>query len=47
MNAYDVFAAATETNALKVVLEGSAYRQLIAAGDSSAIAAQATRRRSR
>jgi alcohol dehydrogenase len=42
MHAYDVFAAAAETNALKVVLEGSKHQQLIAVGGSSAIAAQAT-----
>ena len=36
MGAYDVFAAAAETNALKVVLEGSP--QPIAAGDDSAVA---------
>jgi alcohol dehydrogenase len=31
MDAYDVFAAAAETNALKVVLEGSRHQQLIPA----------------
>jgi alcohol dehydrogenase len=33
MEAYDVFAAAAETNALKVVLEGTKHLQLVPAGD--------------
>jgi alcohol dehydrogenase len=35
MDAYDVFGAAAETNALKVVLEGAQRRQPIAAADST------------
>ena len=35
MEAYDVFAAAAETNALKVVLEGSKHQQLISSSRSA------------
>jgi alcohol dehydrogenase len=42
MEAYDVFGAAAETNALKVVLEGSKHQQLVAAADQPAVAAHAT-----
>lgn len=38
MNAYDVFGAAAETNALKVVLEGTKHQQLIAVSDTLAVA---------
>jgi alcohol dehydrogenase len=41
MDAYDVFAAAAETNALKVVLEGTKHQQLIPAGAAPATAVQA------
>jgi alcohol dehydrogenase len=34
MEAYDVFGAAAETNALKVVLEGAKHLQLVPAGDA-------------
>ena len=34
MEAYDVFGAASETNALKVVLEGSKHLQLVPTGDA-------------
>jgi alcohol dehydrogenase len=34
MEAYDVFSAAAETNALKVVLEGAKHLQLVPAGDA-------------
>jgi alcohol dehydrogenase len=34
MDAYDVFGAAAETNALKVVLEGAKHLQLVPAGDA-------------
>jgi alcohol dehydrogenase len=40
MDAYDLFAAAAETNALKVVLEGTKHLQIVAAGDRPAVAAQ-------
>ena len=39
MDAYDVFAAAAETNALKVVLEGSKHQQLIPARERPAVTA--------
>ena len=35
MEAYDVFGAASETNALKVVLEGSKHLQLVPVGDAA------------
>ena len=38
MDAYDVFAEAAETNALKVVLEGVKHEQLLVAADSPAVA---------
>ena len=38
MEAYDVFAEAAETNALKVVLEGVKHEQLLVAVDSPAVA---------
>jgi alcohol dehydrogenase len=38
MDAYDVFADAAETNALKVVLEGVKHEQLVTAADSTAAA---------
>jgi alcohol dehydrogenase len=41
MEAYDMFGAAAETNALKVVLEGSKHQQLIATGDRPAVAVHA------
>jgi alcohol dehydrogenase len=41
MDAYDVFGAAAETNALKVVLEGAKHQQLIAVSDRPAVAMQA------
>jgi alcohol dehydrogenase len=41
MDAYDVFAAAAETNALKVVLEGSKHQQLIPASTRPAVTAHA------
>jgi alcohol dehydrogenase len=34
MEAYDVFGAAAETNALKVVLEGTKHLQLVPTGDA-------------
>ena len=40
MDAYDVFADAAETNALKVVLEGSKHRQLVAVGSRTATGAR-------
>ena len=39
MDAYDVFAAAAETNALKVVLEGTKHLQLVTTDRESAVAA--------
>ncbi len=39
MEAYDVFGAASETNALKVVLEGSKHLQLVSVGDAAGIEA--------
>ena len=41
MEAYDVFAAASETDALKVVLEGSKHLQLVEADGEPAVAATA------
>jgi alcohol dehydrogenase len=41
MDAYDVFGAAAETNALKVVLEGTKHQQLIPAGERPAVAVHA------
>ena len=38
MDAYDVFGSAAETNALKVVLEGTKHQQLIAVSDRPAVA---------
>ncbi len=43
MDAYDVFADAAETNALKVVLEGVRHEQLVAAAGAHAGAATASR----
>jgi alcohol dehydrogenase len=39
MAAYDVFGAAAETNALKVVLEGAKHLQLVPTGDAAGVAA--------
>ena len=39
MDAYDVFAAASETDALKVVLEGSKHLQLVVVDGEPAVAA--------
>jgi len=41
MDAYDVFGAAAETNALKVVLEGAKHLQLVPAGAGAAAGATA------
>jgi hypothetical protein len=41
MAAYDVFAAAAETNALKVVLEGAKHQQLLASDELLAVGAGA------
>ncbi|MGH3133063.1 MAG: zinc-dependent alcohol dehydrogenase family protein [Gaiellaceae bacterium] len=42
MDAYDVFAAAARTNALKVVLEGTKHLRIVAADHRSAVVAQAS-----
>ena len=42
MEAYDVFAEAAETNALKVVLEGVKHEQLLPAADVPAVLASTT-----